>query len=234
MNSVKNFGAKVRNGMIGGLALSMMVAGCATTDQQTAGFPKVSNTVLQACAGGAVLGLLTTALTNDDADLGDYALGAAGGALAGCAVGAILDDRRKNYASTADYYDAEIARTRDLNTQVAQVNSKLTQVISENRTQLENLRSQQASATYDRDAAKALKSKAKAELNWAQQQLKNANAELEAQELVLAQAEREAAASQKSAQLRQQVASLKQTVSNLETQVASLSQVSDAVGQFTA
>ena len=234
MKIVRNFGAKVRSGMVGGLALSMMVSGCATTDQQTAGFPKVSNTVLQACAGGALVGILATAVTNKNADLGDYALGAAGGALAGCAVGAILDNRRKNYASTADYYDAEIARTRDLNTQVAQVNTKLTEVIAENQTQLANLRSQQASATYDRDAAKALKSKANAELNWAKQQLKNANAELEAQQLVLAQAEEEAAASEKSSQLRQQVNSLKQTVSNLETQVASLSQVSDAVGQFAA
>ena len=227
--------AKPLRAMMAAVAALSMTTACVTTDNgQTAGFPKVSNTVWQACAGGAVLGALTTLLVNDDVDIGDIALGAGVGALAGCAVGGIVDQRRQKFADTADYFDSEIARTRTLNTQVATVNTKLTSVIAENRTQLSSLKSQQASATLDRDAAKALRSKTRAELKWAEQQLKNADAELQAQQIVLTKAEEEAASTAKTTELRAQVSSLKQTVSNLETQVAELNSVSEAVGQFAA
>lgn len=229
-NLVKNF----RVGMAGLIGSTLLLSGCATDSAATAGLPKVSNTVAQACLTGALVGLGLRALGNDDADLGDYALAAAGGALAGCAVGAILDNRRADFASDAEYYDSEIARTRNLNSEVMAVNASLENIIRENQTQLASLKSQAAASGEDREAARALRNTSKAQLSYAKQQLDNAEKELGAQKVVLATAEKAASDASRVAALRSQVAQLESTVSNLKTQVASLTAVNDSIGQFAA
>ncbi len=233
----KMFGDFARSGRMAVAAVVSLglVAGCTTMDNgYTSGFPKVSNTVAQACLAGMAIGGLSKLITQDGADLEDVLDGALVGGIAGCALGAVLDNRRQKFASTADYYDSEIARTRNLNNEMLAVNNRLDQSIAENRTQLAKLRTAKANATLDKEAAEALRSKSRAELAWATKQKENAEKELIAQENVLAAAEKESAGSQQTEQLRSEVAQLKTKVSSLDSEITELASVTDSIGQFAA
>lgn len=217
------------------LSLSVMLSACATLgvgSGQTSKYPKVSNTIVQACGAGTLLGFLKImyedVVQGKRRRLKDYLKEGAIYGLAGCTVGFVLENKRSKYASTAEYYDAEIASTRALNAEMKSVNSHLFSRTQANNAALKELQAQKKVAGVNAAAALEARNTAKADLDWALRQLENALASLATQEALLAENDSELSG-QKKASLQQEVMQLAEYVNILEKEVGYMNNINDAL-----
>lgn len=130
MKSVKLTAAAL---LVGGLA------GCANMDDQ-------SRTKAEGAGVGALIGgVVGYAIGGDRGAI----IGAAAGAGLGYAVGNEVAKRKKEYASTEDFLDGEIARTQEFNSTALAYNQKLGKEIAALEKESQTLR-----ASYDKGSAK--------------------------------------------------------------------------------
>ncbi len=213
-------------------AIAFTLASCATTGEGGGG--GVSRTVLQGCAGGAILGGITGALLSKNNRVAGGAIGALAGAAVGCTVGGILNQRRKQYKSEAEFYDAQIAQTQSVNQELAQLNADLSQRIASNRTNIAKLKQQRTQKKVDKSLAQAEYKKADESYNLAKSELNAAKKEVEIQESVIAELkEKPSGNAGRINTLSADVASMRSYVQDLEKQVDTLAQQRDAIGQFS-
>jgi len=198
----------------------------------TSGYPRVSNTVLQTCATGALAGIGKTlyedVFKKKRRRTKDYIEDAAVGTAIGCTAGAVLNHKRSQFAKKSDYYKAEIATTQSLNSELKTVNSHLFSRTAENKAQLNLLQEQKKAATLDAAAARAAKNTAKADLAWAKTQLKNAKASLSTQKTVLLESGNDLSGSSRG-NLQNEVSQLEEYVRTLEQEVGYMSNINDSL-----
>ncbi len=212
-------------------AVAVTLASCATTGQGGGG---VSRTVLQGCAGGAALGALTGALFSKDNRVAGGVIGGLAGAAVGCTVGGILNQRRQQYRSEADFYDAQIDQTQTVNQELAQLNTDLSQRIASNRSNIAKLKQQRTKAKIDKSFVQAEFQKADESYKLAKSELDAAKKEVEIQETVITELkEKPSGNTGRINTLSADVASMRSYVQDLEKQVDTLAQQRDAIGQFS-
>ncbi|ETX01611.1 MAG: hypothetical protein ETSY2_36870 [Candidatus Entotheonella gemina] len=148
--------------------------------------------------------------------------------------GGILNQRRQQYSSEADFYDAQIAQTQSVNQELAQLNSDLSQRIASNRTNIAKLKQQRSKAKVNQSFAQAEFEKADASYKLAKSELEAAKKEVEIQETVITELqEKPSGNATRLNTLSADVASMRSYVRDLEKQVDTLAEQRDAIGQFS-
>lgn len=146
--------------------LMLALAACETTSSGSAGQPGAdprlanssqarffSKSGLQACAGGALAGILACELSNTR-DKGRCRLAAG---VAGCGVGIganyYLDHQRAQYARAEDRLDATIADVRQDNQQLQALSDTARSVIEDDKRKIARIRQDIAANTLQREQA---------------------------------------------------------------------------------
>jgi uncharacterized membrane protein len=203
--------------------------------KRTKGYPKVSKTMAQACAAGALTGALAGAAISKKKNRTESILiGAGAGLLAGCVAGKALDNRRQKYATQAEFLDNEIITARQVNEETQQVNAHLTGIIDSNKQKIVALQQKKASATLDKKEAKKAYKQAKADHKWANKQLESVNNDIEYNEASLNSVKESGVAPEKVAQYAEETAKLKARKEELVKQVNYLVEQRDAIGQMVS
>lgn len=180
--------------------------------------------------GGTVLGGLIGGLAGGERGA---AIGAGLGLALGGATGYALDQRKRQYASQEDFYDAQIRQTAQLNRQMATRNDTLSRSLAQDKREVKGLVSQYRAGRVNvaalRDEKADLDRKRKDNLAL----LSDLDKEMAVQRDVLAEARRtEGPASPHSRQLEQQVGELGQEVGELKSMVDDIGQQSATLGRY--
>lgn len=191
------------------------------------------STVQQACLAGAVAGGLAGALEDSNNRGRDALIGAGIGLLVGCTAGSILNNRRAQYATDAQYYDAQIIAMRENNARLEVINAETAQTVAALDAEIARLRSLSTLTAADRELARANLASAQSTLNLTNQRIKVLERELQAQTDGLAiQDTRGEVPPQTLATLQQEVQALRVYVEGLKGHASDLSRQQDSVGQF--
>lgn len=185
-----------------------------------------SKSGLQACAGGALVGLATCKLTNTcDSNKGMFTA-----AMVGCGVGMganyYLDQRRSEYANTEQRLDTMIADVREDNRKLQTLTATATDVLNQDKQKLTTLKSQLAQKQVEKTAAQQQLAQVDANTRYLKDSLANLK-KREQQWREVAQAEQ-----QKSQQyqelnseinrMQKQIISLQENVQQVEQQRAAI------------
>ena len=184
-----------------------------------------SKSGLQACAGGALIGLATCKLTNTcDSDQGMVTA-----ALVGCGVGMganyYLDQRRAEYANEEQRLDVMIADVQKDNQKLQTLTATATEVLNQNRQQLSTLQTQLAQQQIQREQAEKQLAQVDANTDY----LRNSLANLEQRERdwrQVAQAEQQ---SQKQQELNDEINRMQKQIISLRDNVNDVEQQRDAI-----
>lgn len=150
-----------------GLCLALLLAGCQSTNiySNSGGTvdPRLSNSSsakffsksgLQACAGGALVGVLACSASNTS-DMGTCMVAAA---VAGCGAGMganyYLDSQRAKYANAEERLNVAIADVRKDNEQLQMLSATARDVISDDRRKLEQIKRDIASNNLRQEQAR--------------------------------------------------------------------------------
>lgn len=231
MTSIKSAVMKRVGAAAAGLGL---LSGCATTGGGAA--TGLSSTVAQACmlaaAGGAAIG----AAADENNRLRGALIGAAVGAMAGCTAGAILDNRRREYASDTEFLESQIALTRETNTQLAEINAQTVARIEEHQLEITRLEQLGELAEADREAARTQLASARQERQLTERRIEVLEREIETQRLALERYGDIPAKGEEvvdSAALQAEVETMEAYVADLRTYSETLAAQEDTIGQFS-
>lgn len=215
------------------LGLILLLTGCQATDTvPTAGQAQVdprlannnsakffSKSGLQACAGGALVGVLACKLGNPNDER--KCMLAAG--LAGCGVGIganyYLDNQRANYANAEDRLDATIADVRRDNQELEMLGDAARSVIADDKRKIEQIK--QDIAANNVEHARAEQQIAEIDANTAYLKKSLADVRSKQQEWIkVADAERNSGA--KTDMLDAEISKMQQQVAQLESEIDEL------------
>lgn len=207
---------------------------CQTAEmQQLQSSLGLDTTTGQGCALGAGAGLLLGGLLSGW-DGETMAWSTLGGAALGCSAGYILNERRKAAKSEVDFYDQQIAITRDTNQGLAQENKNLKAQLARNNKRIAALEKQRAAGQSTKAAAQKDYDRAVADAKKAEDTLAAAKKELEVQEAALKDFQKSPNEASRSRvrTLQTEVDTLRLYVQDLEKQSAEMASQRDALGQF--
>lgn len=147
------------------LGVALLLAGCQTTgtgSSSAAVDPRLSNSNsaqffsksgFQACAGGALVGILACQLGNPN----DKAACMLAAGIAGCGVGMganyYLDNQRSKYANAEDALDASIADVRKDNQELQSLSNTARSVMADDKRKIEQIKKDIASNKLQRTSA---------------------------------------------------------------------------------
>ena len=185
-----------------------------------------SKSGLQACAGGALVGLATCKLTNSC----DSNKGMATAALVGCGVGMganyYLDQRRSEYANQEQRLDAMIADVREDNRKLETLTATATDVLKQDKQTLANLKTELAKQQVQKSAAQTQLAKVDANTQYLRTSLANLK-QREQQWREVAQAEKQQSNQYQELnneinRMQKQIISLQDNVQEVEQQRAAI------------
>lgn len=216
-----------------------------SSDFLTRGYPDVSDTVQQSCEAGVVAGVVynrvvqTVPKSNaiDSTRPGaNQPIHRAGTNLVGlgdaeCSVSIALKNRRANSINSAEFYDNEIKVTRNLNRELANVNSHMMSCIAQNRLLYSDLEEKAQSGVLTTFSVQQAHQRASADLNWAQKQRDVARANFEGQQQVANDSSLGTINDLQAQRLRAELLSLDIHVASLEQELADLLHIIAAILQ---
>lgn len=229
-------------------SLIFALAGCATLEdvkedisnrmeqrkaakERTKGYPVISNTVWQGCAGGFTVGVVQ-AMAKDkrpEKVLRDGVIGA----VIGCTIAQGLDRRRKNFATDADHFDAEIVDAQKQNENMQKLIVHTQSLTQDSRNTLAKLKAEQQSKQLEEELVTEAMTNARADLGWAKKELKKVQGNLKqrqaASELMVSKGDKK-----RSNAMNTEIKELQAYVNTLEQEVASLASINDSIGQLRA
>ncbi len=209
-------------------ASAVLVSGCATTSENLG----ISPTVAQACLAGAGAGALIGALISDENRGRNALIGAAAGAAVGCTAGGILNQRRQQYADTAQFYDAQIALTQQTNAELAQINAQTRTEVAAYRTEIDRLASLEAASQADRDSARQQLAAIQETQRLTERRIEVIEREIEVQDAALALPDAPAQGTEDYDQLAAEVSEMRTYVEELRDYAETLAGQQEAIGQF--
>ena len=156
--------------------------------------------------------------------------GAAIGGGLGYVAGEAVAQRQKQYASTEDFYDAQIKETAQLNQAISMENQRLRTSIQEDQRQIDNLAKRYQSGQASREQLESAMSTINKKRAASEKNLADAKKELEIQQAVLTKAEKEGQGqNQRVGKLRGQVNELNSSINTMQQQVDQYATMSNAV-----
>ncbi len=159
------------------LLVTSLLSGCATTNDQ-------DRTKAEGAGLGALIGgLLGYAIDRESGAL----IGAAVGAGAGYMVGNEVAKRKREYANSEDFLDAEIARTQEFNSTAVAYNKKLNQDIKALEKESKTLRARYDAGKVSKDMLVAKRDILQKRADENRKLEETLAAELEVQTAILAQ-----------------------------------------------
>jgi len=185
-----------------------------------------SKSGLQACAGGALVGLATCKLTNTC----DSNKGMAAAALVGCGVGMganyYLDQRRSEYANSEQRLDVMIADVREDNRKLQTLTATATDVLNQDKQKLTNLKTQLAQQQVQKTQAQQQLAQVDANTRYLRNSLANLQ-KREQQWREVAQAEQQK--SQRSQELNDEINRMQKQIISLQENVQQVEQQRAAI-----
>jgi predicted RNase H-like nuclease (RuvC/YqgF family) len=235
-------------GFVAGAAL--ILAGCQTASDaanrvgdavagglRSLGFESVSD---QGCAfgglaGGIAGGVIGNRIASDNRMLGTIAGGVVGatiGKLIGCSIGDTIEERRKSYASDADFYDNQIKLANDSANQLEVDNKDLQKQIASNRSIIKKLQAAGASAQEKIKLAQTARDQNLAALKSYEALAEQTSKEIEIQETVLAEIRGVKGQDARAKKLQREVDDLKKQNAALNKNIESLTAQNHQIGGF--
>jgi hypothetical protein len=210
--------------VVGALICSIFLVGCQNigggdvdprlTSGEDAKF--FSKSGLQACAAGAVAGVLACAVSNS----GNKAACMAIAAVAGCGVGAganyLLDSRRAKYANNEQRINAYIEDVQGDNQKLQTRIQNINVVLRENQQTLQQLQRQVSSRQVDQRKAKQELDRIKANKAYLEKELADINARVDGYQDVI---DKERAAGVDTRRLQTQLAQLSRTRDSMKREL---------------
>lgn len=212
-----------------------MLSGCTATagGGNTGLSPTISQACMLAAAGGAAIG----AAADEGNRLRGALVGGVVGALAGCTAGAIIDNRRREYASNSEFIAGQIDLTRETNTQLAEINAATAARIETHQAEITRLEQVVELAEADREAAQVQLGSAREERRLTERRIEVLEREVETQRLALERfGEVEPSkdgAEVDVAELAAEVETMEAYVEDLRRYSETLAAQEDTIGQFT-
>ena len=167
-----------------------------------------SKSGLQACAAGALAGVLACAVSNS----GNKGACMAIAAVAGCGVGAganyLLDSRRAKYANNEQRIDSFIEDVKSDNQKLQTRIQNISVVLKENEQTLKTMQQQLASKQLDQKKAKEQLDQINANKAYLEKQLADINSRIDGYQEII---DKEKAAGAQTAKLQAQLAELSRT-----------------------
>jgi len=211
----KSFAIRTRT-LLGTLLCGVLLAGCQNmggggvdprlTSGDDAQF--FSKSGLQACAAGAVAGVLACAVSN----AGNKGACMAIAAVAGCGVGAganyLLDSRRAKYSNNEQRIDSFIEDVKSDNQKLQTRIQSINVVLKENEQTLKTMQQQLASKQLDQKKAKEQLDQINANKAYLEKQLADINARIDGYQEII---DKEKAAGVQTSKLQTQLAQLSKT-----------------------
>jgi chromosome segregation ATPase len=188
-------------------------------------------TQLEGAGGGAAIGGLAGLLFGGDAKAA--AIGSVVGAALGLGLGSALAERKQQYASAENFYDAQIVQTRNKNLQLARYNHNLSTQVSGYRQEIAELERRARSGAVNHAAASRTHEQVQASYAASAQTLEEAKRELKVQQQVAVELRQ--STGEHAGRIRQeneQVAALSNHINVLQQQVETLASQSNQLQQF--
>lgn len=215
-------------------ALALLLAGCETLDGPGMGMgqtdPRLSNSSSarffsksgwQACAGGAVVGVLACQLANPDKKGECMAAAAVVGCGAGMGANYYLDQRRSQYANAEQRLDVAIADVRKDNRELQDLTRTARTVIADDRQSIAMIQRDIAAKRVQRAHAQQRLAKVDANLGFLRDKLANARTRQQEWRKVAA-AERGSASAARLDTLNAEINSMQRQISSLEAEIDQL------------
>lgn len=206
----------------------LLASACATTSEDLG----ISPTVAQACLVGVGAGALLGALVDDENRGRNALIGAAAGAAIGCTAGSVLNQRRLQYANSADFYAAQIDLTRQTNMELAQINASTQAEIASNRAEIERLAALESLAEADRASARAQLASLESTQNLTTRRIEVIEREIGVQEAALEQTDAPQPGDPTYQELVSEIAEMRGYVEDLRSYADTLASQQDAIAQF--
>lgn len=202
---------------------SLLLTACATSGKNDA--------TVQGGVGGAAIGGLIGALVGGRQGA---LIGAAIGGGVGLVAGSVIDERRNAYASDEDFYDGQIAQTRNLNAELGKRNGSLREEIALDQKETKRLAKEAKAGKARKDQLLAQKSSLDERRQKNTQLMADLDKELLVQKEVLAKAETApgGAANPRAQAMKVQVAALEKEIGELQKMVNEMGTQSATLGQY--
>lgn len=210
------------------VVLSMLGVSACTTTGNGGGYGVKEQAATVGVIAGGVLGALIGG--SSGRALGAVIGAAAGGAL-GYAIGASLEERKAQYASDEAFYDAQIAQSRDLNTQLSQNNAQLAGEVATLRADTDALLVAYKQSKADKAKLASHKNELDERVSKFEGQLAQLEEEAAVQRQVVTEA-RGAGDAVRSQALEAEVQTLEAEIAQLRGLVDGMGQQSAAIGQY--
>lgn len=152
-------------------------------------------------------------------------LGGVVGALVGTAAGIFVDTKQSEYASTEDYYDAQIREAKQLNQALAKHNRDLRDSIRSDRRQINRLIAQYQSGRANKSQLEMLKNDIEKKRQLNSNNLKDLEKELEKQQTLLAKMQQDKS---------RKITLLHKQIKKTQDETTALRQSIDEMGNLTA
>jgi len=187
---------------------------------------------IQGAVGGAMLaGVTAFFLSKGDHKATNVAIAAAGGAIAGGLLGSEIDKRRHQYASTEDFYDAQIRRTAQLNQALAENNRNLSTSIQADQNEINSLVAQYQAGRVTKDRLLASRQKIEQKIAKNKQDLAHAQGELKVQRDVSNELQAQGPGPRGN-EMHRQVAQLEREINSLQQTVDQMASQSETLGRY--
>lgn len=157
-------------------------------------------------------------------------LGGLIGAIVGTVAGIFVDTKQSEYATTEDYYDAQIKEATQLNQAMARHNRNLRQSIQADRRQMDSLIAQYQSGRANKTQLETLRNDIEKKRQSNSNNLKDLEKELEKQQTLLAKMQQEK--SRKADLLRKQIKKTQDETTALRKSVDEMGTLSAKVGGY--
>lgn len=207
------------------VAACLLISGCETTGS-------MGQSTKEGAAGGAILGGLLGALVDSNNRLRGALIGAGIGGLAGGVIGKQIDKRKAEYASTEDFYDAQIEQTALLNRRLSENNRNLHASLKNDQKKIDTLVARYKAGKVKKNSLVVAKQDIEQRHAESSQRLKDVKSELEIQKEVLAEMQQLKDQPSRTQQLQTQVAQLEHETADLEQMVDLMASQSATVGQY--
>lgn len=189
----------------------------------------LSQTTLEGCAVGGIAGFLASQFKDAENPLLYISIGT----LVGCTTGELLNQRRQQYAADADFYDAQIAASKENNSSLCKLNEELEFETQRNKEKIRELKRLQSQKTEQKKVAELELERSRANADIAEKNLAMAKKEINAQQAVLKEMRQEPEEnSARIKELKKEIASMRQHVDELSKLVDQMNTQRDAIGQF--
>jgi hypothetical protein len=216
-------------------ALVLALANCSSPEgQRLLESVGLDNIEAQGCALGGLGGAIAGGVIGNQS--GDAALGAviggALGALIGCSTGRIIEERRADAASDAEFFDQQIALSNQRASELQRDNADIRRRISANDTAIANLSAQRGSLAQRQTQARTAFDVNTKAIEEYETLIDQAEQEIEVQKTVLSEIRALPNEGRRARELEAQIARLEEQNRALEQSVDRLSAQNDRIGGF--